>query len=247
MPRSWEGELAVPQGPGSARAPPAPRLPSAELGLLSSVCSFSSFSRFSEVHARDSSCCRMVGQNSLNSLCPTAEPSLRLWMAKSSTELKHCGREETGMCLEAPAALQRGSGGLQSPLPYPGDVGALLRRLRGVGVSHSHVQVVQQGLELPQAQGFALAVPLEEILQEGGCGERRSRAIPARPGPQAGEKAEQHEQAAAPGACAGDHGVSGTLEEKPRAAVSFSISDHRSSTPQLQREPADFLPGGTQC
>lgn len=93
--------------PGSACSPPpAPQLPSAELGLLSSVCSFSSFSRFSEAHAPDSSCCRMVGQNSLNSLCPTGEPSLRLWMAKSSTELKHWGREGTEMSLEIPTAPQ---------------------------------------------------------------------------------------------------------------------------------------------
>lgn len=111
-------------------------------------------------------------------------------------------------------------------------------------MSHSHVQTVQQGLELLQAQGFTLAVPLEEILQEGGCGERRSHGIPACPDPRAGEKAEQHEQAAAPGACAGDHGVSGMLEEKPRAAISFSIpsgSDHCSSTPQLHQEMADFF------
>lgn len=115
---------------------------------------------------------------------------------------------------------------------------------------HSHIQAVQQGLELLQAQSFTLAVPLEEILQEGGCGELQSHGIPARPDPRAGEKAEQHEQAAAPGACAGDHGVSVMLEEKPRAAISFSIPssfDHRSSTPQLHQEMADFFPREPQA
>lgn len=105
--------------------PPAPHLPSAELGLPSSVCSFSSFSRFSEAHAPDSSCCRMVGQNSLNSLCPTGEPSLRLWMAKSSTELKHWGREGTGTCLEIPTAQQGDFGD-----PQGGFGGPLLTRER---------------------------------------------------------------------------------------------------------------------
>lgn len=201
-------------------APPAPHLPSAELGLPSSVCSFSSFSRFSEAHAPDSSCCRMVGQNSLNSLCPTGEPSLRLWMAKSSTELKHWGREGTGMCLEIPTAPQGGfresagrfwgsAGRFWGSPPYPGEVQALLRRLGDVGVSHSHIQAVQQGLELLQAQGLALSVALEQILQEGGCGD--SGVVPARPDLRAGEEAEQQEQAAAPGARAGDHGASGML------------------------------------
>lgn len=76
-------------------------------------------------------------------------------------------------------------------------------------MSHSHIQAVQQGLELLQAQGLALSVALEQILQEGGCGD--SGVVPARPDLRAGEEAEQQEQAAAPGARAGDHGASGML------------------------------------
>lgn len=152
VPHSWEGEPAIPQVPGclislssvpqagQRSCPLLPCLPSAELGLLSSVCSFSSFSRFSEAHAPDSSCCRIVGQNSLNSLCPTVEPSLRLWMAKSSTELKHWGkkrqahasrllqlRKETLAVCRAPDLPGRGSSSAaavgrhwRAPLPHPG-------------------------------------------------------------------------------------------------------------------------------
>ena len=56
-----------------ARLPPHPGSPSTELGLPSSVCSFSSFSWFSEEQALESSCWRMVGQNSWNSRSPICD------------------------------------------------------------------------------------------------------------------------------------------------------------------------------
>lgn len=125
------------------------------------------------------------------------------------------------------------------PPPYPGEVEALLRCLGDIGVSHSHIQAVQQGLELLQAQGLALPVALEQILQEGGCG--HCGAVPARPDPRAGEEeeAEKQEQAAAPGAHAGDHGASGMLGEKPHCCwiwhsqPSNHSSNRGSSTPLI--------------
>lgn len=101
-------------------------------------------------------------------------------------------------------------------------------------MSHSHIQVVQQGLELLQAQGLALSIALQQILQEGGCG--HSGAVPARPDPRAGEEAEQQqEQAAAPGAHAGDHGASGMLREKPQCCWIWHSqrSNHGCSTPPM--------------
>lgn len=68
-------------------------IPSAEVGFPSSVCSFSSFSRFSDMQALDSNCCIIAGQKSWNSRWPRWDPSLRLWVAKRSEELKHCSIE----------------------------------------------------------------------------------------------------------------------------------------------------------
>lgn len=45
------------------------------------------------MHAFDSSCCKIVGQNSWNWLWPKWDSSLRLWKAKRSDELKHYGAE----------------------------------------------------------------------------------------------------------------------------------------------------------
>lgn len=106
------GREPLKKGSSGTSCPGGPRSPSAELGLLSSVCSFSSFSRFSAAHAPDSSCCRTAGQNSRSSLRPTAEPSLRLWMAKSSEELKHCrGRRRRGRLEPPPGWPPRRGGG----------------------------------------------------------------------------------------------------------------------------------------
>lgn len=69
--------------------PSCPSSPSTELGFPSSVCSFSSFSWFSEEQARESSCWRMVGQNSWNSFLPIHDWLLKLWAAKRAPELKH--------------------------------------------------------------------------------------------------------------------------------------------------------------
>lgn len=114
------------------RDPRAP--PSAELGLLSSVCSFSSFSRFSAAHAADSSCCRTAGQKARSSAAPSTEPSLRLCAANSSAELKHCGgrrrtRREGEAAGRRPARGELGLPGTRwrgaasrcrAPLPRPG-------------------------------------------------------------------------------------------------------------------------------
>lgn len=64
---------------------------------------------------------------------------------------------------------------------------------------HSHVQAVEEGFELLQAQGFALAVAPQEVLKEGGGRKRRGgRGIAASERPRGWEEAEQSQQAAAP-------------------------------------------------
>lgn len=65
--------------------------------------------------------------------------------------------------------------------------------------SNTHIEVVQQGFQLLQGKCVLLSVPLEEVLQEGGCRDgRRRRGCCASPDAAAQTQQQQEQQEGAP-------------------------------------------------
>lgn len=108
---------------------------------------------------------------------------------------------------------------------YPGEVPALQLRSGDVLVSHPHVEAIQQGLELLQGQHIALAIPAQEILQEGsrsdGGLQRGVRASLRLAGD--AQEAEQHHQEVASGTHTQNHGDQAILQKETDSVVNFSI------------------------
>lgn len=48
-----------------------------------------------------------------------------------------------------------------------------MHRLGDVGPAHSHIEAVEQGLELLQAEAVTFPVTVHEVLQERGCADGR--------------------------------------------------------------------------